>query len=237
MDVVVELHWSLLDPKKGHMMSGETIWNDTAEVKINEKKIKTLRVPYVLWNMSVHLSYQAYLDFRSLVEVKRLACMMGGEAWDSVMRWAADSGTLDQFVTALGISEILSGKYLQPEIRRRHKTGYFFRHFIKSTFYPRGLVWNWAPFPDTHELIIAFYLRNGLRNKVRFLHSIVFPGRGAILEIHPGRIDKKGYSLRNFFNGCYVFFKVAVLGFFLGFMIRSGILGERMLDPTRQMKI
>lgn len=235
MDVVVEVHWTLLDPKKGHAMNNEALWKDTAEVTIHGKRINTLRVPHVLWNISMQLSYKSFLDFRSLVEIKRLAGMMDDAAWNTVFEWAADSETTNQLMFALGLSETMLGRHLPPHVRSRVNPGFFLERFIKSTYYPRGLVWNWVPFLDTHELIVSFVLRNGVRERVRFLRSLLFPDRRAIYEIYPGRIGKENRFPKYLFSGCYVFAKVILLSLLLGFMIRTGILGEGALDPTRHI--
>jgi hypothetical protein len=76
-----------------------------------------------------------------------------------------------------------------------------------------------------------------LKEKMQFLRGIVFPDRRAILEVHPGRMSRDSRFMRSFFNGCYVLIKVVILGLCLGFLVQSGMLGEKMLDPTENIEL
>ena len=234
MDIVVELHWTLLDPKKGHEMDCGVVRQKAVPMKILDRSIKTLTLPHALWFTCMHLSYNVYLDVRGLAELKRLAVKMDGSEWESAIKWAQETHTLDQLKLAFAISESVFGEYLEKKISQRLKPSHFIRTFILSMYYPRGLVWDRVPFLDTHEIILLLLLRPGIRMKMIFMCNLIFPDRKALYEVYPGRLIETDDTKRRFhLKGIYVFLKVSVLTFLMGFLIQNKVLGERMLDPEK----
>lgn len=233
-DIVIELHWTLLDPKKGHVMDCEAVLQHAVPIMIQGRDVKTLGIPHSLWYECMHLSYKAYLDVRGLAELKRLAMKLDESDWEEAIQWARKSETLDQVKYALAVAEAFFGEFLEDGISRRLKVSRFVDMFIISMYYPRGLVWEWVPFVDTHEIVVSLSLRRGIRKKISFLYNLVFPDKTTFYEVYPKRTSEAGDSGRRFYpRGIYVFFKVTMLTLFMGLLIRTRILGERKLDPSR----
>lgn len=233
-DIVVELHWTLVDPKKGHEMDCETVLQGAVPVKIRDRFVKTLTLAHSLWYMCMHLSYKAYLDVRGHAELKRLVEKMSESDWTYVIEWAKESDTLDQLNLAFAVCEILFGSFLDEKNSRLLKPSLFVNRFTVSMYYPRGLVWDWVPFLDTHEIIVLLSLRSGIRKKASFLFNLLFPDRKMLYEVYPGKLIQTEDSKRRlYFKGIYVFLKVIVLIFLMGLLIQSKVVGERMLDPVK----
>ncbi|MEN8209898.1 MAG: nucleotidyltransferase family protein, partial [Candidatus Fermentibacteria bacterium] len=233
MDIVIELHWILLDPNKDHEMDCEVVRRQAVSMKIQGRKVETLSQPHALWFACMHLSYKVYLDVRGLAELKRLAAKMDESAWEYVFSWAQETRTLDQLKLAFAISESVFGAYLEESISLRLKPSRFVRTFILSMYYPRGLVWDHVPFLGTHQMVVMLSLRQGFRRKMSFLYNLIFPDRKALYEVYPGKFIETAETRRRFhIKGIYVFLKVIVLTFLMGFLVQSKSLGERMLDPV-----
>ena len=235
MDIVIEVHWSLLSPQKGHTIDYDIFQENTSSFNIQEKTLKTFNTPFTLWFLSVHLSYKSFFDFRTLIELKRLASEMREDGWDFVLALASNSNTLEQLKLALSISESLLGKYLKPNIEKRLKPGFFKKYFIQSTYYPRGLIWDWVPFYPTHELVVSFALRKGLKRKLAYLYRLTFPNESTLFEVYSGRLDVRRYYKHKYSHGMFVLFKVIVLTLTMGVLIRTNIIGKNMLDPTKHI--
>ena len=76
-------------------------------------------------------------------------------------------------------------------------------------------------------------LRPGLGRKMSFIRDLVFPDRGMLYEVYPGRLFETDYMERRFHpKGIFVLSKVFVLTFLMGFLIQGKVFGERMLDPV-----
>jgi hypothetical protein len=235
-DIVVELHWDLLDPKKGHAIDCETVSRRAVTIKTQNSDIKTFSLPHAVWYLCMHLSYKACLDVRGLAELKRLALKMDESEWDYVIEWARESDTLDQLKLAFSVSESLFGKFLDRRTSQLLVPSRFIGTFIMSTYYPRGLVWDWAPFIAAHEIMVSFSLRHGIRNKMRYLYHLVFPDKETRYEVYLARRDETGDFKHSYIDGFFVLLKVIVSTLLLGLLIRSRIGGERMLDPARQQR-
>ncbi|UCF04769.1 MAG: nucleotidyltransferase family protein [bacterium] len=238
MDSVVELHWSLLDPKKHLGMDREALERKAISVPVGGRNVKTLAVPHTMWYLCIHLSYKLFFDLRNLAELSRLTSTIDEAQWNELITWADDSNTTRELAIALHLCEFIFGRVIPEGLRRRLRPGVILKRLALSTYYPRGLVWEWVPYKDTHELVMTFFLRQGAGEKLKFLFHLAFPDRRTIQEVYFRQMKKLGYRRFGYFwNGLYVQGKVIMMALLLGFLIQRKILSEQVLDPARQERV
>jgi len=238
MDVVVELHWTLVDVKKGHGMDMEALRDRSVPVTVAGKEIRTLCIEHFIWYTAIHLSYVAFLDVRNMAELKRMVVILDEGEWGGVIDWARRCNSTAELKLSLRISEILFGGFMPRRTRKKLLPDFFTDRFIAGIYYPRGLVWEWAPFCDTLGLVTSLSLRRGLRKKIDYMYRLVFPDRYAWHEVYAFR--KKGERRRGgefIIEGLVVLVKVLIMTFMLGFSVRTGVLGEKRMDPLRSKRI
>jgi hypothetical protein len=238
MDSVVELHWSLLDPKKHREMDRDALERKTISITVGERNVRTLAVPHTLWYLCIHLSYKLFFDLRNLAELFQLTSTIDERQWNDLITWAENTGTTRELTVALHLCESLFGRVVPGDLQGRLRPGEILKRFALSTYYPRGLVWEWVPYKDTHELVMTFFLRKGAREKLKFLFHLAFPDRRTIQEVYFRQMKELGYRRSGYFwNGLYVQGKVIMMALLLGFLIQRRILGGQVLDPMRQARV
>ena len=234
-DSVIELHWDLLSPMMTHYTFNAAALRERAiPVRIGNASVLTPELPHAFWHMGIHASYRSFLAFRSLVEMKGMSRRFAPAQWEEVFSWSTRCNTDREIAMAINLCESLCGDILDASLRSKARLGRSAKLFILSTFYPRALMWEWLPFAATHELVIALYMKRGFAAKMKYLIRLVVPDRAARFGLYfkyrgDGVFDRMCLHL----NGFYVLLKTAFLTIFMGFLIRSGIIGERRLDPAR----
>ncbi|HMA77403.1 MAG TPA: nucleotidyltransferase family protein, partial [Candidatus Krumholzibacteriaceae bacterium] len=104
MDSVIELHWSLLDPKRRSSMDRAALKEKNVTVEALGHRIKTLCPEHSLWHMSVHLSYLSFLHLRNLAEIKKLSLLLDRRQLDYTIDWADKCGTENELKMAIALS-------------------------------------------------------------------------------------------------------------------------------------
>ena len=218
MDSVIELHWSLLDPKRNQAMNIDTLKEKAVSVRVLDHDIKTLCIAHSLWHMSIHLSYLSFLNFRNITEIKHLALLLDKNELNYTLKWAGECKTTKELKIAITLSELLFGPFVPNELSKKFAVGTILKTFAINTFYPRGLLWNWTPFPDSHEAVIILMLKNGIKHRLKYLYHILFPNQEILHEnyFYPLLHSKNG-KLGDFINRIYLLLKVVIFSLSLGF--------------------
>ncbi|MCX5753135.1 MAG: nucleotidyltransferase family protein [Candidatus Krumholzibacteria bacterium] len=235
LDSVVELHWDLLDPTMDHAIPDEARLRERAiPLQVGGTTIRTLSPPDAFWYMGMHAAYKCFLAFRSLAEMKGMARRFKESDWNEVILWSARCNTDREMTLATSLCESLFGRLSRSGTAVGRAPGFFMKRFILSTYYPRALVWEWLPFRDTHEFAMELYLRKGFRHRALYLYRLVFPDRVTLTRLYFNyRTSGVKQRIRLHLNGLYVLMKVLLVTLFMGFLVRSEIIGPRMLDPER----
>ncbi|MDZ7859132.1 MAG: nucleotidyltransferase family protein [Candidatus Krumholzibacteriota bacterium] len=236
MDSVIELHWSLLDPKRRSTMDIDTLKEKAVSIKVLGHKIKTLCLEHTLWHMSVHLSYLSFLNLRNLVEIKKLTLLLDRNGLNYALSWAGKCETEKELKIAITLSESLFGNFVPEDLAENFRVGCFLKNFALTTYYPRGLLWNWTPFLNIHEIVITFILKSGIKHRSEYLYRLVFPDQNMLHEsFYYSFLHKKKSKSGAFIKKLYLLFKVLTFSGLLGFIVQGGIFSEKRLDSQIDM--
>jgi len=232
MDSVVELHWSLLYPYDGHEMPRSELEKEAVEVKIMDYTVNTFLPAHYLWYLPVNLSYCYFLDFRSLLELKHLAMSLNGEEIEITRKMARECGTENELKMAVKVGEVLFGKFLENKVSGKFRPGFLLRHLGITTFSQRGLLWNRTLFQDTHEMVITFLLKKGIKNKLKFMYSIVFPSRETVRRVYLLNLESRSSNriIRTFIGICNLG-KILAATLLLGIFIQKRIFSHDLPEP------
>jgi hypothetical protein len=239
IDSVVELHWNLLYPTMDHCIVDRAQLEEQAiVVEVRGRAIKTLSFPHAFWHMSMHALYRYFLAFRSLAEMRGIGRRLEESDWQRVFSWSAQCNTEREVTLAVNLCESLFGKFSGATAGNGTRPGVFMRRFVLNAYYPRALVWEWLPFSAAQELVVSLYLRKGFAHRLKYLYRLVFPDRATLFNLYfDYRKEGTANRMRMHFNGLYVLVKVIFLALFGGFMIQSGIMKPRALDPELHKRI
>jgi len=232
MDSVVELHWSLLYPYDGHEMPRSELEKEAVEVKIMDYTVNTFLPAHYLWYLPVNLSYCYFLDFRSLLELKHLAMSLNSEEIEITRKMADECGTENELNMAVKVGEVLFGKFLENKVSRKFRPGFLLRHLGITTFSPRGLLWNRTTFQDTHEMIITLLLKKGIKNKLKFMYSIVFPSIKTVRRAYLLNLEGKSSNriIRTIIGICNLG-KILAATLLLGIFVQKRIFSPDLPEP------
>jgi hypothetical protein len=238
-DSVVEVHWNLRQPDKGDLIAMDAVRQRARVVEIDGRGVRTFDDSDALWQLGVNLSYEGFLDLRDLADLRRLSLQMSDGDWIRLADFSRQNGTYNEFSTALAVSERAFGRFVPDEIRRRVRPNWFIRKMLLPTYLPRGIVWRWAPFKDTHQLVVYFFLRKGLARKLSYLYRLSFPTRGALIETRASesKPSKPRELLRFYATGLWMLTKVVAMITLLAFLVKTGLLGRHGLDPERHVQL
>lgn len=238
MDSVVELHWSLVYPARMKAMGVSSLKEKATTIEIQDYKIKTLSPQDYLWYMSVHLSFSYFLNFRNVLEIRHLAIMLNEEEIEYAREFAEHYGTSKELNISITLAELLFGKFTYDEISQEFEPGFILNNFAIKTYYPRGLLWNWTLFRNTHELIISLLLRKGIKNKFVYLYNLLFPSRGVLSATHFELLVKRSSSkIVRFKRGMVILIKVIFSTFFLGILVQNGIFKEHFQCSNKNFNV
>ena len=239
MDSVVEVHWNLRPLMKGDLIDMDGVRQRARVVEIEGTAVRALDDSDALWQLGVNLSYEGFLDLRDLADLRRLARRTSNDDWLRLADFSRENGTYNEFSTALAVSERAFGQFVPDEIRGKIRPNLFIRKMLLPTYLPRGIVWRWVPFKDTHQLVVYFFLRKGIARKLNYLYRLTFPSRASLIETRASKVKPSHprESLRFYATGAWMLAKVLAMIALLAFLVRTRLLGRRGLDPERHVAL
>jgi hypothetical protein len=99
-DRVVEIHWNLLNPTKGHPVVTGAVRESAKEIEIEGLRIKTLDDSHALWHVGVNFFYGGSFALRSLADLKGLGLRISESQWEDMIEFSRKQATYNELSTA-----------------------------------------------------------------------------------------------------------------------------------------
>jgi hypothetical protein len=236
---VVEVHWNVRHPGRGAPIDIDPLFQNTVKVDAAGTEIAALDDTRALWQLAVNASYTGFLDARDLGDLRRLSRRLGGGDWDALIGYAHNTGTFNEFSTALAVSERVFGPFIPESHRSATRPGAILRAFLLPPYSPRALAWRWLPFRGAQSLSVDLFMRKGLAKKLGFLYRILIPDEASLIETRCGRPAPRRWKekLKLYSNGAWIAAKVAGVSALLGPMASVGFLADGWADPERHVDL
>jgi hypothetical protein len=234
---VVEVHWNLRSPIKGDPIDMSALLRRRTIIDIDGAAVATLDDLDALWQLGVNLSFEGFLDLRDLGDVRRLSLKIRADDWARLGEFSRNTGTFNEMSAALAVAERAFGRFVPQDARRKIRPNFLIREMLLPTYLPRGIVWRWTPFRDTHALAVNLFLRKGIRRKLAYLYRLACPTRGSLIESRASQVKPSGRwkSLRFHAAGAWILLKVSAIAALLAFLVRTKLIGRRGLDPEGRL--